>query len=354
MKKIIHIDMDAFYTSVEMLDNPFLKGKEVAVGGLPEKRGVIATANYNARKYGVRSAMASVLALKKCPQLILRPPRFHRYKELSHNVYSILRRYSSIIETVALDEAWIDVTAITSPTHSATHIGKEIQEKIRQELHLSCSIGVSYNKFLAKLACEEKKPAGFFVIKPQQAHQYLMQINIKRFSGIGRATEKKLHSLNIYTSRQLHQKEQSFLQEHFGKFGLTLYQRIRGVDTREIQNFSQRKSISDEYTFDKDISFSQQLFRQVYKQIEKNFNVLEQHNFFVKTLTIKIKFYNFQIVTRGITHPFCFTIETAWSNAQFLLQEINSEFPYKKIRLIGIRFSNFRKNGYYMKHIPFL
>ena len=353
MRKIIHLDMDAFYTSVEVLKNPSLKGKAIAVGGKPQQRGVIATASYEARKYRVHSAMSSARAMKLCPHLILIPPHFDRYKEISQKIYQTCSKYTSVIETVALDEAWLDVTEQVSPSFSVITIARKIQEEILKKFHLSCSIGISYNKFLSKLASEEKKPAGFFVIRPSQAHDFLMSLPLRKFPGIGKVTAEKFYVMNIQTGKDLYEKSEDFLIEKFGRIGTLFYQRIRGIDDREVQNFHQRQSISEEHTFENDVlPCSNILIKKIEYQIKKLHNFLDNQSFFARTLSLKIKFSDFQIVSRSVTHSFFFNVTTAREYTTFLLKTLCSQFPNKKIRLIGIRLSNLTENGYYVSQFP--
>src|SRR5690242_11134925 len=241
-RKIIHIDMDAFYASVEQRDDPELRGKPVAVGGSRE-RGVVAAASYEARRFGVRSAMPSVTAKRRCPELIFVRPRFDVYRAVSHQVRAILAEYTPLIEPLSLDEAYLDVTENRKAMLSATEIAEEIRARIRAETGLTASAGVSYNKFLAKIASDERKPDGLFVITPKQGPAFVESLPVGKFHGIGPVTRAKMEALGIHNGGDLKRQALSFLQEHFGKAGPYYFSLARGIDERRVTADRVRKSI---------------------------------------------------------------------------------------------------------------
>jgi DNA polymerase IV len=251
-RKIIHIDMDAFYASVEQRDNPDLRGKPVAVGGSRE-RGVVAAASYEARKFGVRSAMPSVTAKRKCPELIFVRPRFDVYRAISHQIRAIFAEYTPLIEPLSLDEAYLDVTENLKAMPSATKIAEQIRARIRAETGLTASAGVSYNKFLAKMASDERKPDGLFVITPKQGQAFVESLPVGKFHGIGPVTAAKMEGLGIHNGADLRNQTLEFLQQHFGKVGPYYFSLARGVDERPVCADRVRKSIGAETTFHADL-----------------------------------------------------------------------------------------------------
>lgn len=274
-RKIIHIDADCFYAAVEMRDNPEYVGKPLAVGGPADRRGVIATCNYEARAYGVRSAMPTRHALKLCPQLIVVPPDFTRYRAASQAIFNIYREYTSLVEPLSLDEAYLDVT--DSPQHagSATLIAREIRARVLAELGLVVSAGVAPNKFLAKIASDWDKPDGLFVIRPHQIDAFILDLPVERLYGVGPRTAEKMHALGLNTCADLRARELPFLREQFGKMGFTLYKLSRGEDTRRVNNDGHRKSISVETTFIRDLKdfndclpYLTELFNDLSRRIE--------------------------------------------------------------------------------------
>jgi DNA polymerase-4 len=253
MRKIIHIDADSFYASVEIRENPALATRPVAVGGSPDKRGVIATCNYIARSFGVRSAMSSAKALQLCPDLVFVKPTFELYRTVSRQMQQIFREYTELIEPLSLDEAYLDVSACKQCQGSATRIAEEIRQKIRQQLQLTVSAGVANNKFLAKVASDWNKPDGIFVITPKQADEFVRLLPVTKINGVGKVTAKKMASLGIQTCGDLQTLNQASLTEHFGSYGLRLYELARGLDERPVQSNRVRKSQSVEHTFDNDL-----------------------------------------------------------------------------------------------------
>ncbi|WP_445503413.1 DNA polymerase IV [Microvirga sp. G4-2] len=297
-RKIIHIDMDAFFASVEQRDNPDLRGKPVAVGGAGE-RGVVAAASYEARQFGVRSAMASTMARRKCPELIFVPPRFEVYREISLQIRTIFAEYTPLIEPLSLDEAYLDVTENLKGITSATQIAEEIREKIREQTALTASAGVSYNKFLAKLASDHRKPDGLFVITPRLGPVFVEALEVGRFHGIGPATTTKMHSLGIYTGLDLRSQSLEFLQQHFGKAGSYYYWIARGVDHRPVQPDRTRKSVGAENTFSRDLTTFEEMKQSLEPIIDKVWRFCEGSNIRGRAVTLKVKYAGFQQVTRS-------------------------------------------------------
>ena len=300
MRKIIHIDMDAFYASVEQRDNPELRGKPVAVGGSRE-RGVVAAASYEARKFGVHSAMPSITAKRKCPDLIFVKPRFDAYKAISLQIREIFAEYTPIIEPLSLDEAYLDVTENLKGIVSATQIAEEIRARIRAETELTASAGVSYNKFLAKLASDHRKPDGLFVITPKMGPEFVETLPVRKFHGVGPATAAKMARLGIKTGLDLRAQTLDFLQQHFGKAGSYYYWAARGVDERPVRADRTRKSVGAENTFPADL-FTYEAARDALREIvDKVWGYCEGSGIRGRTVTLKVKFANFQQITRSRT-----------------------------------------------------
>jgi DNA polymerase IV len=344
IRKIIHIDMDAFYAAVEVLDNPALKGRPLIVGGDPRSRGVVSSASYEARTFGVRSAMACSVASRLCPQAIFIRPRMERYREISQRIHAIFQRYTDCIEPISLDEAWLDVTENLLHSPSATWIAQEIKGQIRAELQLSCSAGVSYNKFLAKIASDEQKPDGLFVITPEAAPQFLYHLDVCKIPGVGRVTQKKLNELGIHFGYQLLARSELSLVQEFGKMGHSLFHIIRGHDPRPVVAQRECKSISVEETFATDLYYGSQL-EQTLRGLCQDLAVrMRRKGRTGKTLTVKIKFHDFQQITRRVTRLREYsTVEEMYTEGAEKLQTVcQSEFPDKAIRLLGVGISNFR------------
>lgn len=342
-RKIIHVDMDAFYPSVEILDNPKLQGLAIVVGGSPQSRGVVASASYEARKFGVRSAMACALAYKLCPQAIFLPIRMNRYREISQQIHAVFAQYTDLIEPISLDEAWLDVTENFQDIPSATWIAQNIKQQIKAELHLTCSAGISFNKFLAKIASDEQKPDGLFVITPETAHTFLQRMEVRKIPGVGKVTQKKLLSLGIEYGHQLHAQTEMFLVEHFGKTGAYLYRIIRGDDPSPVRSHRERKSISVENTFSQDWLYGEELLKELYDLSRDLMRRMQKKSLVTgKTLTLKVKFYDFQQITRSVTQAQNYqTVEEIFACAQEKLQKVcESEYPEKPIRLLGIGISH--------------
>ena len=336
-RKIIHIDMDAYYASVEQRDNPELRSKPVAVGRARE-RGVVAAASYEARKFGVHSAMPSVTAKRKCPDLIFVKPRFEVYKEVSLQIREIFAEYTPIVEPLSLDEAYLDVTENWKGITSATQIAEEIRARIRAETGLTASAGVSYNKFLAKLASDHQKPDGFFVITPKMGPAFVETLSIRRFHGIGPATTAKMNRLRIETGLDLRAQTLSFLQQHFGKSGLYYYWVARGTDERPVRADRIRKSVGAENTFFADIFTFEGACHALEPIIEKVWRHCEGTGICGRTVTLKIKYSDFRQITRSQTGiPIGTQVEL--EQLSFLLLE--PLLPASKgIRLLGVSLSS--------------
>ncbi len=301
-RKIIHIDMDAFYASVEQRNNPELRGKPVAVGG-SRARGVVAAASYEARKFGVHSAMASVTAKRKCPELIFVVPRFAVYKAVSQQIREIFAEHTPLIEPLSLDEAYLDVTENRKQIASATAIAEQIRAQIRAETGLTASAGVSYNKFLAKMASNQRKPDGLFVITPKMGPGFVETLPIGKFHGIGPVTRARMERLGIQTGRDLKAQTLPFLQQHFGKAGPYYYWVARGIDERPVCADRARKSVGAENTFETDLYSAQEIHAGLRPIIEKVWTYCERTGLRARTVTLKVKYADFRQITRSRTGP---------------------------------------------------
>jgi DNA polymerase-4 len=301
-RKIIHIDMDAFFAAVEQRDNPELRGRPVAVGGSRE-RGVVAAASYEARTFGVHSAMPSVTARRKCKDLIFVPPRFDIYKEVSVQIRGIFAEYTPMIEPLSLDEAYLDVTENLKGIATATEIAQEIRSKIFERTNLTASAGISYNKFLAKLASDHRKPNGLFVITPARGPDFVESLPISRFHGVGPATTARMNRLGIFTGHDLKAQTLSFLQQHFGKSGSFYYWIARGVDERPVQPDRVRKSVGAENTFSHDLRDFDAMRAALQPIIDKAWGYCEHALVRGRTVTLKVKFSDFEVITRRQSFP---------------------------------------------------
>lgn len=299
-RKIIHVDMDAFFASVEQRDNPLLRGKPIAVG-FDGPRGVVSTASYEARRFGVHSAMPIASAKRMCKDLIIVPCRFSAYKEVSQHVHEIFLRYTDIIEPLSLDEAFLDVTVNKTGTELAMDIAKEIKQSIRKELRLTASAGVSYNKFLAKVASDYRKPDGLFVIHPERALDFIASLPIEDFWGVGPKTLKLMHRMGIYNGAQLRECSEQHLTDVFGKAGTVFYNFARGIDTRPVENVRERKSVGCEQTFLEDIILPSAITIELYHTTLELLRRIEKSQFRGHTLTLKVKFSDFTTVSRSVT-----------------------------------------------------
>ncbi len=336
-RKIIHIDMDAFYASVEQRDNPGLRGKPVAVGH-GEARGVVAAASYEARKFGVHSAMASVTAKRRCPDLIFVPPRFEVYKAISLQIRKIFAEYTPLIEPLSLDEAYLDVTENLKGMEIATEIAEEVRAKIKAETSLTASAGVSYNKFLAKMASDQRKPDGLFVITPRNGPAFVEALPIKKFHGVGPATAERMKRYGIETGADLGSKSLAFLKEHLGKSGPYFYGIARGIDEREVKPDRIRKSVGAEDTFQLDIHSLDEATAGIAPLIDRVWNYCKANSLQARTATVKIKYADFRQVTRSRSAPEPFSSQAEFEGVcQTILK---GEFPAAKgVRLLGVTLS---------------
>lgn len=342
-RKIIHIDMDAFYASIEQRDDPSLKGKPVAVGG-SAKRGVVASASYEARRYGVRSAMPSITAKRLCPDLIFVSHRFPVYKEVSAQVREIFSEYSDLIEPLSLDEAYIDVTENKKGMLSATHIAAEIRKKIFEKTNLTASAGVSFNKFLAKVASDINKPNGQKVITPNEAILFLEQLPVTKFFGIGKVTAKKMEKMGIRTGGDLKKYSEIELAKRFGKAGRHFYKIVRAEDNRPVNPNRVRKSIGAERTFSDDLTSVDEMKERLRHVSEIVFKYMSQNENFGRTVTLKAKTPEFKLMTRS--KSFGSEVRTLDGLIQIvfdLLEESKSEIS--AVRLLGVTVSNLEKEN---------
>ncbi len=337
-RKIIHIDMDAFYASVEQRDHPELRGKPVAVGHA-EERGVVAAASYEARRYGVRSAMASQRAMRLCPGLIFVPGRMEVYKEVSRQIHEIFHAYTDIIEPLSLDEAFLDVTDNKPGIPLATDIAREIKKRIREELGLVASAGVSYNKFLAKVASDYRKPDGLCTIHPDQAMAFIARLPIESFWGVGPVTARKMHVLGIHNGKHLQACSTDLLVRQFGKAGNLYHDFACGIDLRPVEPLRVRKSVGCEHTLEKDITLRSSVIIELYHVATELLERVTRIGFSGNTLTLKIKFYDFSQITRSLTRPEeLTTLNRILPLAKQLLHDV--DYENHPIRLIGLSVSN--------------
>ena len=336
-RKIIHIDMDAFYASVEQMDNPELRGKPIAVGG-SENRGVVAAASYEARKFGVRSAISGVMAKKNCPDLIFVRPRFDRYKEISKKIHAIFHDYTDLVEPLSLDEAYLDVTQNKKGNPSATLLAKEIRTRILNEVGLTASAGISVNKFVAKIASDYNKPNGQKTVNPDEVLPFLEELPIRKFYGVGKVTTEKMYQLGIFTGLELKSKSLEFLSTHFGKSGAFYYHVVRGIHNSEVKPDRITKSVAAEHTFDTNLSSEIFMLEQLEKIAVSLERRLKKHNIAGKTVTLKIKYSDFTQQTRSKTVPYFIADKgLIFENVKELLYQ---ERMKDSVRLLGISLSN--------------
>jgi len=337
LRKIIHIDMDAFFASVEQLDNPELKGKPVAVGGSGD-RSVVAAASYEARKFGVRSAMPSVIAKRLCPDLIFVKHNFDRYNEVSSQVFDIYREYTEVIEPLSIDEAFLDVTSDIKKIGSATVIAKAIRKEIKEKTGLTASAGVSFNKFLAKIASDINKPDGLFVIKPEDAEKFIEELPVEKFFGIGKVTAQRMHKLGIHYGSDLKRWDRVSLVRNFGKAGIFFYEIARGIDERPVEPYQERKSVGTELTYEKDLTTRFQIIAELYKLEKELMERLEHAGTTGRTITLKVKFADFRQITRSRTlQAYLHDFETLHKEVTNLRRSLKLEG--EKIRLLGVTVS---------------
>jgi DNA polymerase-4 len=297
-RKIIHVDMDAFFASVEQRDDPALRGKPVAVGGSAE-RGVVAAASYEARRFGVRSAMPSVTASRRCPALVFVPPRFEVYRAVSQQIREIFCRYSDLIEPLSLDEAYLDVSDDKQAIGSAMRAAELVRSAIREETGLTASAGVSYNKFLAKIASDQNKPDGMFVIRPHEGAQFVASLPVRRFYGVGPKTAERMGRLGIKVGADLRAVDMDFLNVHFGKSASYLYNAARGIDLRPVRPDRIRKSVGRERTYGKDLLTDLELYEALEGVIENVWQRIDKNDVSGRTITLKVKYADFRQITRS-------------------------------------------------------
>ncbi len=338
-RKIIHIDMDAFFASVEQRDFPQYRGKPLVVGGSPQGRGVIAAASYEARKFGVHSAMPASRAVRLCPSAIFVKPRFDVYKEVSQQIRAIFLEYTDLVEPLSLDEAYLDVTENHKGSPSATLIAREIKKRIKEETWLTASAGISENKFLAKIASDMDKPDGIYLISPEKAEAFIEELPIGKFHGVGKATQEKMERLGIHTGKDLKTWEEVDLVKQFGKSGHHYYRIARGIDNRMVKPDRIRKSIGKERTFSEDVSDLEWIENFLDELAEKVSISMQKLDAAGKTITLKVRYKNFDTVTRSQTlFQYTNSKEELSSIAKTLLLE--TEAGEREVRLLGISVSS--------------
>ncbi len=337
-RKIIHVDMDAFYASVEQRDHPELRGRPVAVGHA-EKRGVVATASYEARAYGVHSAMPSRRAKELCPDLVFVEGRMEHYRDVSRQIRAVFERYTDLIEPISIDEAFLDVTENKPGIALAVDVAREVKQAIRSELGLVASAGVSYNKFLAKVASDWRKPDGLCVIAPEEALRFIDELKVEHLWGVGPATAKRMHDMGLVTAADVRALSLSSLLEVFGKAGLTYYQFVRGIDNRPVMAVRERKSVGCEETYEEDLVNSEEILGAAAAVASELVRRLAAKNFRGTTLTLKVRFANFQTVSRSVTQKGVWTTEAdILAAAERLLRDVVR--PTDAVRLLGLSVGN--------------
>lgn len=340
-RKIIHIDMDAFYASVEQRDFPEYRGKALVVGGSPEGRGgVVATASYEARKFGIRSAMSSKTAQRLCPEAIFVFPRFDAYKAVSAHIREIFRRYTDIIEPLSLDEAYLDVSTDKQQIGSAIEIAQRIKDAIREELQLTASAGVSVNKFVAKIASDMNKPDGLTFIGPSRVEAFMEALPVEKFYGVGKVTAAKMKQMGLHTGLDLKQLSESDMIRHFGKTGKFYYQIVRGNDQRPVQAHCKTKSVSVEDTYQDDLTEKGNMMPELEILSERLASRLQRSGLKGRTVTVKFKFHDFTLMTRSVSYPkpIC-TAADLREAAKSILE--HAPLEHRRVRLLGIGVSNF-------------
>ncbi|MCW3123791.1 MAG: dinB 1, partial [Flavipsychrobacter sp.] len=341
-RKIIHVDMDAFYASVEQRDNPGYRGKPLVVGGSPQGRGgVVAAASYEARKFGIRSAMPSKKALELCPDVLFIRPRFPAYKEVSKKIREIFHRYTDIIEPLSLDEAYLDVSEDKLSIGSAIEIARQIKDAIKTELQLTASAGISVNKFVAKIASDINKPDGLTFIAPAQVEEFMEQLAVEKFYGVGKVTADKMKKMGLHTGADLKKLTEEELIFQFGKVGRFYFNIVRGIDEREVQPDRETKSLAAEDTFAYDLTDIEEMNTELDKIAITVSDRLQKYNLKGRTITLKIKYSDFKQITRSLSFPKPVNdLLTIAATAKKLLAA--TDMADKKIRLLGISLSNFK------------
>ncbi|MBV7389314.1 MULTISPECIES: DNA polymerase IV [Enterococcus] len=341
-RKIIHIDMDAFFASVEERDDPELAKHPLVIARHPSDtggKGVVTTANYKARQYGIHSAMSAQKAYELCPEAIFKPGDHEKYSRVSKQVREVFLRYTDVIEPMSIDEAYLDVTNNKIDQTSAIKIATSIQKDIWREVQLTCSAGVSYNKFLAKLASDYQKPRGLTVISPEEAEVFLKKLPIEKFHGVGKKTVPKMNELGIFTGEDLYQKSEMFLIQQFGKMGYSLYRKVRGIHDSPVNITRERKSVGKEHTYGRPLSTEEEVLSQLRQLSEKVEGALKRVQRHGKTVVVKIRYADFTTVTKRITLPeYLQKKEEIFSQARIIWEEVGG--IEKQIRLLGVTVTN--------------
>ncbi len=356
LRKIIHIDMDAFYASVEQRDNPALRGRPVIVGGRPNGRGVVAACSYEAREFGIHSAMPSAEAGRRCPQAEFIKPRFSVYQSVSKQIHTVFREFSTLVEPLSLDEAYLDVTESTLLNGSATRIAEEIRSIILQRTGLTASAGVSYNKFLAKIASDMNKPNGLFTILPADGEAFVATLPIGKFYGVGKATEARMHEHGIHTGADLRAWTLPELSAVFGKSAQYYFNVARGLDSRPVRSSRTRKSIGSENTFGENLTNFNDMLTVLERLADKVTEHLQQKELRASTLTIKVRFANFDTFTRSHSQPGGIrNAEQAKRVLPFLLKRALEEHQQASVRLLGVSLSGLEPDNeqdYFQLELP--
>ena len=339
VRKIVHIDMDAFYASVEQRDDAQLRGKPVVVAWRGN-RSVVCAASYEARRYGVRSAMPAVRAERLCPKAIFLPPDFPRYRAVSRQVREIFKRHTDLIEPLSLDEAYLDVSENKTGLPTATQVARTIRAEIRTELNLTASAGVAPNKFLAKIASDWKKPDGLFVIQPEEVESFLLPLPVGRIPGVGKVTEEKLKQLAVQTIADLRRLELAALESRFGRYGVRLYELARGIDKSEVVPDRPTKSVSAEDTFERDVLLTE-LEPMIRKLAEHTWAASRKESRIARTVVLKLKTSEFKILTRSLTPPSPLASSEELANIALSLRDRVGLSPQQRFRLVGVGLGNF-------------
>ncbi len=350
LRKIIHIDMDAFFAAVEQRDNPNYRNKPLIVGGKPNSRGVVATCSYEARKYGVHSAMPSSRAYRLCPHAIFVKPNFSAYQEASEHIQQIFHEYTDLVEPLSLDEAYLDVTDSTLFQGSATRLAESIKQQVLSETGLVASAGISYNKFFAKIASDQNKPDGLYLITPEQGFDFVAQLPVGKFHGVGKATEQKMHALGIQTGKDLRQFSLPTLQQHFGKAALFFYQIAQGIDDRKVNPHRVRKSIGTETTYAKDLQEPAEIYQQLSQLFSKALLKVQTKKLYARTLTVKVKYHDFKQITRSLS--FKQPIKSSHFNEMVFRKLLKEEkIGESKVRLLGVTLSGLEQQSLYYRQM---
>lgn len=341
MRKIIHIDMDAFYASVELRENPQLRGLPVVVAW-DSPRSVVCAASYEARKFGLHSAMSVARARQLCPQAIYIPPHFELYRSVSRQVHQIFRQYTELIEPISLDEAYLDVTEYTQNHISATEVANRIRSEIFQQTQLTASAGVASNKFIAKIASDWNKPNGICVVPPWRMMEFLLPLPLEKIPGVGKVTLAKFHQLKMFTVADMAQRSVDELVHHFGKYGFRLYELAQGIDERPVKSHRLAKQISTETTFDEDLPLGKPMQQAFIELCQSFWEQVVRKKRFGRTITIKLKTQQFKVITRSKTFDVAFhTLEDIQQVGLSLLRDLQQEMPTQRFRLLGVGLSTF-------------